>query len=43
LDDALRFYRVGELLQGFGAHVDARLIFAFLQEVEREARQLFIG
>jgi hypothetical protein len=31
--------RVGEFAQGFDAHVDARLILAPLQQVQRQTRQ----
>ncbi len=43
LNDALRFYGVGELLQRLGPHVHARLVLTLLQDVERQPRELLIG
>ena len=43
LDDALRLDRGGEFFERFLAHVDARLVLAPLQQVERQIGELVAG
>ncbi len=43
LHDALGADRVGEFLQAFGTHVEARLVAAALQQVDRDAREFLVA
>ena len=43
LHDALRLDGVRQLLERFLPHVDARLVFAALEQIQRQLRQLVAG